>query len=151
MRSFEKFPADGSERDLNQAFRILLANIENFDAFLACYQAVIAAVPASQTLRFGTPDQRQYALSVMTDRSLQILRGVVFPERQRFLKALAGWASEVSGTHTFLVAEQEPFNNQHWERVPGANPGSSTIREMRGFLVIRTDTRQVVRLGRAMT
>jgi hypothetical protein len=112
---------------------------------------VTAAFPAAQALRFGTPDQKQFALSVATDRALAHLAGHAFPERGRLLKALAAWASAVAGTHTFLASEGEPFNNQYWERVPAASPTGKTIREVHGFLVIRSDSRQVVRLGRALT
>jgi hypothetical protein len=148
---FDRVPVEGVEREARTRLREVLGAIAPGPVFLAAWQAVTAAFPAAQALRFGTPDQKQFALSAATDRALAHLAGHAFPERGRLLKALAAWASAVAGTHTFLASEGEPFNNQYWERVPAASPSGKTIREVHGFLVIRSDSRQVVRLGRALT
>ncbi len=147
----ERVPVEGPEREAGARLREVLGSIAPGPVFLAACQAVTAAFPAAQALRFGTPDQKQFALSAATDRALAHLAGHAFPERGRLLKALAAWASTVAGSFTFLTAEGDPFNNQYWERLPAASPSGKTIREVHGFLVIRSDTRQVVRLGRALT
>ena len=140
-----------SEATVRQELPALLTEIAEPTALLTVWSAVCGVFPLRGCLRHGTPDQRLFALIALGDRFCEHLTGIRWPGRQSLIKLMGRFLSEVSEGCSFLSMEQEPFQPTYHERVPGAASGNSLIRETRGYLVVRRQNNQVLRLGRVWT
>ncbi len=128
-----------------------LGEINEASTLLGVWSAVAGVFPLRGCLRHGTPEQRLFTLIALGDRFCESLAGMRWPGRQALIKGVARYLSDVSEVCSFLSMEQEPFQPTYHERVLGSSAGNSLIREMRGFLVIRRQNQQVIRLGRVWT
>lgn len=139
------------ENEAKQALLQQLRGIGDPTLLLAVVTHLAGVVPLRDCLRHGTPDQKLFTAIALGDRFLQGMSGLAFPQRQSILKTVATLLADVSESTTFLAMEGEPFNPQYHERIPGASASGRVIREMRGYLVIRKASNQVMRLGRVWT
>lgn len=139
------------EIEVRASLKSILTNIKDQYQFVQIFVAMAEVFPIREHLRHGTPEQKLFALNVLGDRFFQTLSGVFFPQRKELVKTIARYLSETSELFTFIAMEGEPFNNQFHERVDIAMVGGRLIKEMRGFVVCRKNSEQIVRIGRVLT
>ncbi len=142
---------DPSEIEALSSFKELFAEIPANHDKLRVLRGIAGIFPLKKSLRLGTPDQKLFVANVLGDRFLQSLAGFVHPARKKLLKTVSRYLSGVVDGYSFLSMENEPFNLQYHERVPGATVSGKIIREMHGFLVVARDSNRVVRLGQVLT
>jgi hypothetical protein len=141
----------GFEQEWHGECLALLRDIQDRTMGFRVFCALAGVFPWRECLRHATPDQKLFATVALGDRFLQGLSGMTFSQRKPLIKAVARYLSGLTEVFSFIQAEGEPFNNQYQERVEGSSSGGRVVREMRGFLVVRKDSSQVVRLGRVFT
>ena len=139
------------EQEIRVELKRVLPEITDTGLALHVWTALAGVFPIRDCLRHGTPEQRLFALIALGDRFFQGLAGVRWSGRSELIKLVSRHLSEVSDGFSFLSMEGEPLHPQYHERVQGASSSSSQIREMRGFLIVRRQNNQVVRLGRVWT
>ena len=142
---------DPSEAEALSSFKELFAEISGNNEKLRVFRGIAGIFPLKKNLRLGTPEQKLFVMNVLGDRFLQSLAGFAHPVRKKLLKAVSRYLSGVVDGFSFLCMENEPFNLQYHERVPGAAVSGKIIREMHGFLVVARDSNRVVRLGQVLT
>ncbi len=142
---------DPVELEALSAFKEIFSEIQNADDLMKVLWSLAGIFPIKKYLRNATPEQKLLVLNVMGDRFLLGLAGFVHPVRKKLLKASSKFLSGISDSYSFLSMENEPFNLQYHERVPGASVAGKQIREMHGFLVVAKDSKRVVRLGQVLT
>lgn len=129
----------------------ILGDIPESSDWYRVFMALAGVCPIRESIRHGTPEQRVFTLTALGDRFLQGISGLAFQHRKPLIKAVGRFFSGIAEGYSFLSAEQDSFDNQFHERVEGASPNGRLIREMRGFLVVRSAGNQVVRSGRVLT
>lgn len=142
---------DPIEVEALATFKDIFAEVHAGDDLLKVFWSLASVFPIKKFLRIGTPEQKLFALNVLGDRFLQGLAGFAHPVRKKLLKAVSKYFSGVAEGYSFLSMENEPFNLQYHERVPGASAAGKAVREMHGFLVVARDSNRVVRLGQVLT
>lgn len=142
---------DPVEIEAISSFREIMKECPDDAMLLKILWCLAGIFPIKKNLRHGTPDQKMFTLNVLGDRFLQGLAGVALGSRKRLLKAVGKYFSDTSEVLSFISMENEPFNVQYHERVPGASSSGKVIREMHGFLVVAKDSNKVVRLGQVLT
>ena len=149
--AWDALPIKPSEQEIKSSFKKILTEISPTQELERIFIAVAGIFPIQESLRHGTPEQKLFTLFALTDRFLSMIAGIAIANRKPLIKIVARYASEISESFTFLTGENDQFNSQYYERVDGANTSGRIIKEIRGFLVVRKNTEQVVRLGRALT
>jgi len=141
----------GFENETHKTLLELLREIDDSNLINRLILAIAAAFPVRDALRHGTPEQKLFALNAMGDKFLAGVSGLQFPQRKPLIKTMGKYFSEITEFFSFLQSEGEPFNNQYHERVEGSNFSGRIVREMRGFLVVRKNSDQIIRLGLVLT
>ena len=143
--------AQETEKGFGKSFEKILEEIQGEVIFLKVYSALSGIFPLKVSLRHGTQEQKLFALTVLGDRFLQSLTGVVFEQRALLLKTTMRYLTDLTEAYSFIQNEGEPFNALHYELVEGSQTGNRTILEVQGFVIIRKNTQHIIRLGRALT
>jgi hypothetical protein len=139
------------EMETRNSLKAVLEHLKDQYQFVQAVGAIAGVFPICDYLRHGTPEQKLFALISLGDRFLQVISGLRSPQRKDLIKIIGSYLSESSVHYSFLSMEGEPFNFQFHERVDGSSSSGRVISEMRGFVVTRKNSDQLVRLGRVLT
>ncbi|MBF0546963.1 MAG: hypothetical protein HQM08_21155 [Candidatus Riflebacteria bacterium] len=139
------------EDEIRNSLKAICQNLEDQHTFVQAFCAIVGIFPICDFLRHSTPEQKMFSLNSLGDRFFQVISGMRFPLRKELVKIIGKYLSDSSTNYSFLSMEGEPFNNQFHERVDGSSSSGRSIVEMRGFVVTRINSDQIVRLGRVLT
>ena len=137
---------DSAEAEVLKNFKEVVSKVQGASE-KTLITAFLGLFPCKRFIRHGTPEQKLFVLKTLSDRFLENIAGVKFQERKRLLKLVAKYLSEVSENYTFIPMEGEPFKPMFHERVAGSSASGLTVKEMRSFLIVDSNTNHIIYTG----
>lgn len=148
---FQSVHIQVSEQKKKKEFQELLWAITSEKMLLQILLPLSSVFPLKYMLRHAPVDQKLFMLTALGEKYLASMSGIWFTSRKKLFKLLAEYFTELSDRFCFLQTEGDIFDSKSHERLSGTSPTGLTIREMRSFLVIDSNTKQVVSLSRVIT
>lgn len=137
---------DSSEAEIIREFKEIVSKLDN-KVEKTLITAFLGLFPCKRFIRHGTTEQKLFVLKTLSDRFLENLAGIRFPERRKLLKVIAKYLSDVSENFNFIPMEGEPFKPTFHERVAGSSSSGLIVKEMRSFLVVDSRTNKIIYTG----
>ena len=137
---------DTSETEVLREFKEIASKLE-IKSEKTLITAFLGIFPCKRFIRHGTIEQKLFVLKSLSDRFLENIAGLRFPERRKLLKLIAKYFSDISENFTFIPMEGEPFKPTYHERVAGSSSSGLVVKEMRSFLVVDSRTNRIIYTG----
>lgn len=151
LDQWNKIQVEDSENNTKTEIETILATIENDKTLLQIILGLAGTFPIRKFLRHGTSEQKLFVLSSVSERFLHNISDINFHKKNKLLQIIGAYLSDVSEKFTFIQTQNETFNPQLHERVPGSIESNKKIRLMKSYLVAQTDTQRIIKTSQVIT